>query len=236
MAPIGAHFSGFPAEAFVFLADLARNNTRPWFEAHRAAYDKSVVGPALAFIDEMGPLLREIAPSVRPEPRVGGSLFRIHRDTRFGLDRRPFKTHVGIRFRDAAAISSKCQGPVFYVEFDPAGLTLGVGVKEFDAEALKAYRSALGVVESAQAISRAVARASRCGHEIVGAQLSRVPRGCPPGADPILARKKGIFVRARTPIPGAIGQRRFLQHCRRWFEPYESLFEQLRQIATAPTR
>lgn len=93
-------FSGFPREAIRFLNDLRVNNNRPWFDKNRAIYDACIVSPALAFAPALAAELAVFAPSVIAEPRVGGSLFRIHRDTRFSPDKSPYKTHVGIRLRD----------------------------------------------------------------------------------------------------------------------------------------
>lgn len=110
------------------MSKLSENNNKTWFDAHRGVYDAAIVAPTLLFIESMALALKAIAPSAKSEPRIGGSLFRIHRDTRFSADKRPYKAHDGIRFRDAdTASSSKCTGPLFYVEFDATRLRLGVG-------------------------------------------------------------------------------------------------------------
>ena len=98
-------FHGFPREAFTFLLGLSRNN-KAWFDANRPIYDAAVVAPDLSFVEALGARLQAFAPSVTADPKVGGSLFRIHRDTRFSPDKRPYKTHVGIRFRDGGAATS----------------------------------------------------------------------------------------------------------------------------------
>jgi uncharacterized protein (DUF2461 family) len=38
-------FSGFPSAAFAWFSDLADNNNRDWFTAHRDVYDTAVRGP-----------------------------------------------------------------------------------------------------------------------------------------------------------------------------------------------
>jgi uncharacterized protein (DUF2461 family) len=40
-----------------FLHDLAANNTRDWFHAHKADYDAKLRDPAEALLDEMAPRL-----------------------------------------------------------------------------------------------------------------------------------------------------------------------------------
>ena len=74
-------FAGFGEGTFRFLRGIAKHNSKEWFEAHRADYQKCYVEPAQAFVAALGPLLRK---SRRPEVRaeVNGSLFRINRDVR----------------------------------------------------------------------------------------------------------------------------------------------------------
>jgi uncharacterized protein (TIGR02453 family) len=224
-------FNGFPREAFAFLAGLAGNNTKAWFNAHRDAYDKSIVAPALAFTDAMGARLKAIAPSLEPEPWVGGSLFRINRDVRFAVDKSPYKTHVGIRLRDGGLIrSSKCTGPLFYVEFDAAHLRLGVGIKEFDKQTLESFRSAVvgkGAVEVVKAIRWAESR----GHKILGERLTRVPAAYATQPSNELLKCKGVFIRHEMLVPPEIHGPEFVRYCGRWFKQYGPLFQALRQIA-----
>ena len=109
-------FHGFPKEAFTFLSALARNNNRAWFEAHRYDYDGAIVGPALVFIVSMGEALKTFAPSVKPEPRVGGSLFRIHRDTRFSTTRALIRPMLASAFetlirRHHRSVRGRCSTP-----------------------------------------------------------------------------------------------------------------------------
>jgi len=91
---------------FDFLRQLRRNNNRDWFQANKARYERDVRGPALRFIEDVGPRLRQISRHLVADPRpVGGSLFRIHRDIRFsasdmiaaGWDRRLVSTFTSSR-------------------------------------------------------------------------------------------------------------------------------------------
>lgn len=226
-------FVGFPKEAFRFLSELAANNNKTWFEGHRETYDAAIVTPALSFVEAMGTALRAIAPSIAPEPRVGGSLFRIHRDTRFSSDKSPYKTHVGIRLRDRdTATSSRCTGPLFYVEFDATRLRVGVGVKEFDPRMLEAYRQFVARRKDGGRVFRdALQRAEREGHDILGEVLKRVPPQYSNCADTALLTRKGFFACERSSLPKVIHTPEFVDYCGRWFKPYAPLFDGLRRIA-----
>lgn len=87
-------FSGFPPETFAFLADLARNNNKPWFDRNKDRYKEYVEAPAHAFMDALEWELEEKFPDIG---KTHGKLFRIYRDTRFSKDKTPYKTHIGIR-------------------------------------------------------------------------------------------------------------------------------------------
>ena len=92
----------FPADTIEFLADLRRHNNKGWFDAHRDRYETAYVEPAKAFVEAAAPGLATIVPGITAEPRVLGSIFRIHRDTRFSTDKRPYKDHLDFWFWQGA--------------------------------------------------------------------------------------------------------------------------------------
>ena len=84
-----AHFT---PRTFSFLRELAGNNNREWFHAHKPRYEEDVRDPALRFIADFAPHLADISTRFRADPRAnGGSLFRIYRDTRFSKDKTPYQ-------------------------------------------------------------------------------------------------------------------------------------------------
>jgi uncharacterized protein (TIGR02453 family) len=97
-------YAGFNAESLGFLEELSRNNNREWFTANKSRYEEQVLDVALRFIQSMQDPLAEIAPNfVAQATRVGGSLMRVYRDTRFSKDKTPYKTNIGIQFRHERA-------------------------------------------------------------------------------------------------------------------------------------
>jgi uncharacterized protein (TIGR02453 family) len=118
------HFS--PA-LFAFLRDLAANNDRAWFLDNKERYLASVQEPALEFITDFGPRLRGISPHFTADARVvGGSLFRIQRDTRFSKDKTPYKLNTGVQFRHESA--GDAHVPAFYLHLQPGECFAGVGI------------------------------------------------------------------------------------------------------------
>ncbi len=83
-------------ELFRFLRELRENNNREWFARNRTRFREAVQIPMVGFIETMAPWLAHNAPAFPADTRLnGGSLFRIHRDTRFSPDKTPYKTNVG---------------------------------------------------------------------------------------------------------------------------------------------
>jgi uncharacterized protein (TIGR02453 family) len=84
-------FEGFQSTLFEFLEQLADNNNRPWFQENKTRYEHDALEPAMAFIRAFQPRLKRISPSfVASDRRVGGSLMRVYRDTRFAKGGEPY--------------------------------------------------------------------------------------------------------------------------------------------------
>jgi len=73
---------------FDFLTELAENNNKEWFDAHKAQYESAKL--------EATTLFKHIY-SILTEYDTLSSLkiYRIHRDLRFSNDKTPYKTHFG---------------------------------------------------------------------------------------------------------------------------------------------
>src|SRR2546428_7957616 len=82
----------FTTTTLRFLRGLARNNRKPWFDAHRAEYEAVLQAPMRRLIEEMDARLARFAPEIIGDPRR--SMFRIYRDIRFSKDKSPYKTHA----------------------------------------------------------------------------------------------------------------------------------------------
>lgn len=120
-------FSGFTPRTLKFLYALSQHNDRDWFQANRAHYEEHVVTPALDFIEAMADPLAGISPRFLCIPkRVGGSLIRIFRDTRFAHDKRPYKTNIGIHFRHEAFRDIHAPGYYFHIGLDECFIGCGM--------------------------------------------------------------------------------------------------------------
>ena len=131
------HFrSGF----FEFLTDLKANNNREWFNANKQRYVDEVEEPMLRFIADVGEQLKKVSSSFVADPRrVGGSMFRIYRDTRFSKDKTPFKPAAGAQFPHKARGKDRSV-PGFYLHLEPGTCVGGGGIYHPDAAALGRIR------------------------------------------------------------------------------------------------
>jgi uncharacterized protein (TIGR02453 family) len=167
-------FQGLPRGTPAFLAELAANNRKDWFEKHRAEYEECYLEAGKAFVEAMGARLQEIAPIVA-DPRVNGSIFRINRDVRFSEDKTPYKSHLSIVFW--AGPSKKEMRSCFYFRLLPDEILLGCGNHQFDKPTLARFRTAVVDAKSGEALEAAVAEAEAGGLEVEGAGYKHVPRG-----------------------------------------------------------
>ena len=161
----------FTPDLFRFLSRLRRNNDREWFQSHKDEYESCAHQPALQFITEFAAPLYEITPHLVADPRSSrGSLFRIYRDTRFAADKRPYKTHIAMRFSHRG---KDVHSPGFYLHLEPGGCFAASGLWHPEPPTLLRVRNA--IVERANDW-RKVRRLLNWDD---ASRLSRPPRGFP---------------------------------------------------------
>ncbi len=170
-------FRGFQPTVFQFLEELADNNNRPWFQENKCRYESEVREPCLGFIRAFEPRLKRISKLfVASDRRVGGSLMRVYRDTRFAKDKTPYKTNVGIQFRHE--FGRDVHAPGFYVHIAPGECFLGVGAWRPDRQSLRRIRQA--ILDRPGRWRRATrGKKFREHFELAGDGLKRPPRDFP---------------------------------------------------------
>ncbi len=191
MGEAGGHIR---PELFRFFEELSRNNEREWFEARKSRYELSVREPLLAFVRDFEAPLEAISQHlVADDRKIGGSLFRIHRDTRFSKDKTPYKTWAALQFRHEAG--KDVHAPGFYLHLAPGNVMMGAGCWHPAREALDSIRVEIaGRPDRWQAARDEIISA---GFELAGEALKNVPRGYDaghPAADD-LKRKDFIAMR-----------------------------------------
>jgi len=170
-----SRYATFRPESIKFLRELKNNNNREWFNDNKQRYETDVLDVALHFIQSMHDPLLEFAPHFTAVPkRMGGSLMRVYRDTRFSKNKTPYKTNIGIQFRHEMA--KDVHAPGFYVHIDPDEVFLGVGLWRPDSASLAGIRERVSNKQAEWLRVRDDKAFKRYFH-LAGQSLSRPPRG-----------------------------------------------------------
>ena len=170
---------------------------RDWFNENKPRYEKQVLDVALRFIQSMQEPLAGIAPHFTAVPkRVGGSLMRVYRDTRFSRNKSPYKTNIGIQFRHEQA--KDVHSPGYYVHIDPDQVFIGVGMWRPESDPLRSIRER--IVAKPAEWKRAIgdSKFKRQLH-LGGESLVRPPRGFDKEHELIDDIKRKSFFVARIP-------------------------------------
>lgn len=131
--------SYFSDKSLRFLRNLARHNERTWFQANKHVYEAEVRDPFRRLLVDLQPDLLTVSTHYRAEPRaVGGSLFRIQRDTRFANDKSPYKGWQGARLFHAR--SRETAAPSFYLHLQPGNSFIGAGLWHPETATLRRIR------------------------------------------------------------------------------------------------
>lgn len=151
-------FTGFPVAALDFYDDLEVENTKAFWDAHKAVYAEAVKAPMVALTDE---LAEEFGPA---------KLFRPNRDVRFSADKSPYKTHQGAYVRTV-------DGAGWYVQLSAAGVMVGGGFYSADPKLTAALREGIADQRRGRELERLVAALVEAGFSVGGEQLKTAPRG-----------------------------------------------------------
>ncbi|MGI9248532.1 MAG: DUF2461 domain-containing protein [Woeseiaceae bacterium] len=192
---MASRYARFHPETIRFLEQLAANNNRDWFKEHKSRYEEDVLDVALRFIQSMQDPLADIAPRFVALPtRIGGSLMRVYRDTRFSKDKTPYKTNIGIQFRHEQA--RDVHSPGYYVHIAPDQLFVGVGMWRPDSDPLRRIRERIAA-KPAEWNRVMRNRSFKRQFDLGGETLVRPPRGFDKNHECIddIRRKSFIAVR-----------------------------------------
>jgi uncharacterized protein (TIGR02453 family) len=177
-------FRGWPVEAIEFYEGLEADNTKTYWQAHKAVYEQAVAGP-------MAELLAELAPEFGE-----GRIFRPYRDVRFSADKTPYKTAIAAELAHGG-----------YIQLSSSGLAAGAGAYHMASDQLERYRAAVADDRAGSALDALVAAARKSGVTITAHEsLKTAPRGYAkdhPRVD--LLRLKGLVTWKEWPVGAWLG-------------------------------
>lgn len=177
-------FQGWPAEALEFFEGLEADNSRSYWTAHQAGYERDVRAPMVELLAEL-------------EPEFGaGKIFRPHRDVRFSADKSPYKTAIAATVERGG-----------YVQLSAQGLAAGTGMYMMDTDQLARYRQAVADDVPGGELQAVVDGLVRQGMDVTGHdRLRTTPRGFPRDHPRIeLLRCKGLIAWRQWPVAAWLG-------------------------------
>jgi len=167
-------FQGFSREGIQFLADLAANNDRAWFQPRKAEYERLLKDPLEVLCLALAERFEKAGLPLRSDP--AHSPFRIYRDVRFSADKSPYKTAVSASF----PWTGEGGGVGAYFHFQPGEIMAGGGMWHPEPAQLAAWRNVVGTdlprVRAALEDPVFVATYGK----VEGDSLKRVPAGYAP--------------------------------------------------------
>lgn len=164
----------FSHKTFEFLSQLEQNNNRDWFKTNQADYETYVREPALNLIEQLAPSIQVLSPKLLAvAKKVGGSLMRVQRDTRFSHNKLPYKTNVGIQFRHF--LGKDVHAPGLYLHIANDECFLAAGIWHPEGKVLNAIRHCID--ENPNAYKKALTSLTQAGFEMTGERLQRPPKG-----------------------------------------------------------
>jgi uncharacterized protein (TIGR02453 family) len=140
-------FTGFRPEAIDFLADLAQNNDRSWFQPRKGEYERLLKEPMEALVAALADRFEARGLPLQADP--SRSVSRIYRHTRFAKDKSPYKSNIYARFpwigrgSDHDASDEGAHGPGAYVSVMPGESYVGGGMWRPEKPRLDAFRAAI---------------------------------------------------------------------------------------------
>ena len=129
-------FQGFSKKTGEFLWELAFNNERPWFLAHKDEFEEYVNAPFKALAEECFALMEQRYPALDCRVHVS----RIYRDARRLFGRGPYKDHLWFSIKASQVL---LEGPMFWFEVGAADYSYGMGFYSATPSQMEAFRRSL---------------------------------------------------------------------------------------------
>lgn len=160
-------FEGFTAQTSNFFWELAFNNERPWFMAHKEEFERILNTPFKALAADTAELMEQRFPARSFRLHVS----RIYRDARRLFGRGPYKDHLWFSLKDNDIL---LDGPFFWFEVGAADYSYGMGFYSATAAQMAAFRRK---VDANPARFERLAKAvMRSGFTVTGEEYAR-PKG-----------------------------------------------------------
>jgi uncharacterized protein (TIGR02453 family) len=171
-------FQGWPEAALDFFEGLEADNSKGYWTANRAVYDRAVLAPMTELTEELAPEFGDV------------KIFRPYRDIRFSADKSPYRTEIG------ATVGSA------YIRLSAAGLAAGNGMFHLAPDQLSRFRDGVADDVRGSQLEHLISALDGRGITLIGHEvLKSAPRGYPADHPRIgLLRHKGLAAYKEWPV------------------------------------
>lgn len=116
----------FSQKTLDFLFENRIHDSREWFQEHKDIYQKELILPFKQLVADLSPTVLEIDSEFVTEPRVGKTIARVWRDTRFSKDPALYRDNLWLTFRRGGKTDG-AEYPGLYFGISPDGFSYGGG-------------------------------------------------------------------------------------------------------------
>jgi uncharacterized protein (TIGR02453 family) len=177
-------FRGWKSEALAFFEGLEADNSKVYWQDHKADYEHLVLRPMNDLLEDLQPEFGE------------GRIFRPYRDVRFSRDKSPYKTNIAATLSEGG-----------YISFSADGLGAGSGYYVMASDQLDRFRRAIDEDRTGKELEKLVKTLEKAKIEVTGHDaLKTAPKGYPkdhPRVD--LLRQKGLIAWKHWPAGAWLG-------------------------------
>lgn len=187
-------FEGFSQQAFDFLAELAFQNHKAFYEENRQRYETYVKAPMLDMARALAPTVEAIDTGLDTTP--ARALSRIRRDTRFSKDKSPYRSNAWLSFRP---IGEKMEGTAgFWFEIDIGRISYGMGTFGMNTSLRDGMRRAIAYEPKTVLALLEDPRLARFSLQGDAYKRLAIPAGTPPILEALYRKKSFYFEHARS--------------------------------------
>lgn len=124
-------------ETLKYLAELAENNNKDWFDKNKTRYETHVKKPFEEVVGQFIAALETVEGPWFLTPK--DCIHRIYRDVRFSNDKTPYKNHLGAIFTKGG--KKNMAFPGYYLHIEAGRVQFGGGAYFLEKEPLHALRT-----------------------------------------------------------------------------------------------
>lgn len=201
----------FTTSFISFFEDLANNNQKEWFHAHKKRYESDVKKPFEAFISDLISAIQKEDPSLNIQTK--DCVLRINRDLRFSQDKTPYNLHYSAVVSNGGRKDKSVPG--LFLRFTPEEVGIMGGAYVLDKDQLHSIRTE--IMNNPNQFNSLTQESAfvRKYKEVVGEVSKRIPKEFQESAQNnswlsykqfyFMAKKDSSFVTSENLLPDLIG-------------------------------